>query len=431
MSAAVLDLPAGARIREVRVPGLTCRHCGEPLRHSVVDLGVQPLCESFLPAETLNRMEPHYPLHTFVCDRCWLVQVDDYVTSEHIFSEYAYFSSFADSWVAHAGRYVDEVVERFGLGEDSFVVEVASNDGYLLRHVVDRGIPCLGVEPAANVARAAIEQGVPTRVAFFGEHEARTMRGEGLGADLIVANNVIAHVPDLHDFFRGFATLLNPAGVFTAEIQYLPTLIAGNQFDTIYHEHFCYYSLTSLRAILAHHGLEVFDVQRLPTHGGSIRVYCRHAASGAHAVRPSVQALLAEEDALGITDLGYYAGFASRAEAAKHALLAFLLEAKAAGKSVAGYGAPGKGNTLLNFCGIKPDLLPFTVDRNPYKHGRFLPGSRIPIHPPAAIDEARPDYLLILPWNFRDEIMAQMAHIRQWGGQFVIPIPEVEVVGGG
>lgn len=415
------------RPREVHVPGLCCRNCGADLRHSFVDLGTQPLCESFLPAEALHRMEPHYPLHPFVCEACWLVQVDSFVSSEEIFSEYAYFSSYADSWVEHARRYVEAVTERFGLGPDDRVIEVASNDGYLLQHVVAKGIPCLGVEPAANVAEVAREKGVPTRTAFFGEREARRMVAEGLAADLIAANNVIAHVPDLHDFVEGFRVLLNPEGVFTAEIQYLPTLVAGNQFDTIYHEHFCYYSLTSLRDVLARHGLRVFDVELLPTHGGSIRVYACHEAA-THAPTGRVEAMLAEEEATGITSLAYYAGFAEQVERTKHALLDFLLTAKREGKTVAGYGAPGKGNTLLNACGIKPDLLPFTVDRNPYKHGRFLPGSHIPVHAPDAIREAQPDYVLILPWNFRDEIMAQMADIRDWGGRFVVPVPALEVI---
>ena len=415
-------------IKTVDFADAHCKHCGSALRYSLVDLGVQPLCESFLAADQLNRMEPHYPLHPLVCDTCWLVQVGTYVSSEHIFSEYAYFSSFADSWVAHCKSYVDTVVERFLLDENSFVVEVASNDGYLLRHVVERGIPCLGIEPAANVAAEARKIGVPTRVAFFGEEEAHKLRVEGYGADLIAANNVIAHIPDLHDFFKGFPILLNPDGVFTAEIQYLPTLIAGNQFDTIYHEHFCYYSLTSLKTILEYHGLRVFDVDLLPTHGGSIRVYCCHADSSAHEVSDQVGEMLAEEEEIGIRDLGYYAGFAERVEHVRHSLLRFLLKAKEEGKTVAGYGAPGKGNTLLNYCGIKPDLLPFTVDRNPYKHGRFLPGSRIPVYPVDKLREERPDYVLILPCNVKDEIMQQMADVEEWGGRFVVPVPEATIL---
>jgi len=305
---------------------------------------------------------------------------------------------------------------------------VASNDGYLLQHLVERGIPCLGVEPAANVAQAAVERGVPSRVAFFGEDEALAMRSEGIAADLIVANNVLAHVPDLADFVRGFKTLLKPEGVFTAEIQYLPTLIKGRQFDTIYHEHVCYYSLTSLRAVLAAQGLTVFDAELVSTHGGSIRAFVRHEECAAHTVSDRVAKLIAEEERIGIMSLAYYDGFARQVEEAKTGLLRFLLDAKQAGKKVAGYGAPGKGNTLLNYCGIKPDLLPFTVDRNPYKHGRFLPGSRIPIFPPEHIAEQRPDYVLILPWNVKDEILRQMAHIGKWGGRFVIPVPQVEII---
>lgn len=421
-------LTEATRPQELALGDLACRACGARLRWSFVDLGVQPLCESYLRAEDLNRMEPHYPLHPLVCGHCWLVQVDAYVSSAEIFSEYAYFSSYSDAWVEHARRYVDTARARFGLHARSQVVEVASNDGYLLQHFVADGVPCLGIEPAANVAAAAQQRGVPTRVAFFGVETARQLRAEGYAADLLVANNVLAHVPDLHDFIDGFRALLKDDGVWTAEVQYLPTLVAGHQFDTIYHEHFCYYSLISLTAVLQEHGLRVFDVERLDTHGGSIRAYICHAQSAAHLQQPGVDALLQEERALGVDTPGYYATFAEQVSLTKRRLLRFLLDARDNGQAVVGYGAPGKGNTLLNACGIGPDLVAYTVDRNPYKQGRFLPGSRIPIHAPEHIARTRPDYVLILPWNFRDEITRQMAAIRDWGGRFVVPVPQVEVL---
>ena len=408
--------------------GFACRSCGTPLRHSVVDLGTSPPCQNVVRPEDLTVGETFYPLHAFVCHVCSLVQIDAVVPPEAIFEgEYAYFSSYSDSWVAHARRYVDAMVERFGLGPGSLVVEVASNDGYLLQHAVARGIPCLGVEPAANVAEAARRRGVPTRVAFFGEDEARRMVADGLRADLIAANNVLAHTPHLNAFVAGLAVLLAEGGVATLEFPHLVRLIEENQFDTIYHEHFSYFSFTAVERVFARHGLALFDVDELPTHGGSLRIYARHAAETTPPIGRRVGALREREEAWGVDDLATYAAFAERTRAVKRDLLDFLIDAARAGKTVAGYGAPGKGNTLLNYCGIRTDLLAYTVDRNPYKQGTYTPGARIPVYDPSHVFETRPDYLLLLPWNLRDEIAAQMAGIRAWGGQFVVPIPHLEV----
>ena len=420
----VLPQPAVASVDA----GFDCRSCETPLRHSFVDLGSSPPCQNVVRPEDLGRGETFYPLHAFVCHVCSLVQIDEVVPPEAIFAgEYAYFSSYSDSWVEHARRYVDAVAERFGLGGDSLIVEIASNDGYLLQHAVARGIPCLGVEPAANVAEAARERGVPTRVAFFDETEARAMVADGLRADLIAANNVLAHTPHLNSFIAGLRTLLADAGVVTVEFPHLVRLIEGNQFDTIYHEHFSYFSFTAVERAFARHGLVLFDVEELPTHGGSLRIYARHATDASKPVGPRVVEMRTREQAWGVDDLGTYAAFAERVRETKRGLLDFLIRVNREGKTVAGYGAPGKGNTLLNYCGIRTDLLAFTVDRNPYKQGTYTPGARIPVYAPEHVFEARPDYLLILPWNLRDEIAEQMAGIRTWGGRFVVPIPDVEV----
>lgn len=423
----VLDAPQ-ALPKEVPDQGFPCRACGAPVRFSVVDLGLHPPCQNVVRPEDLGKGEQFFPLHAFVCHECSLVQIDEVVPPEAIFAgEYAYFSSYSDSWVAHARRYVDAVAERFGLGEDSLMVEVASNDGYLLQHAVARGIPCLGVEPAANVAEAAREKGVPTRVAFFGEDEALAMRKEGIRADLIAANNVLAHTPHLRSFVAGLKALLAEGGVVTVEFPHLVRLLDGNQFDTIYHEHFSYLSFTAVARVFERHGLVPFDVEELPTHGGSLRVYARHAEDATKPVTDRAEALRQRERSWGVDDLRTYAAFGERVRRTKHGLLDFLLSAQRAGRTVAGYGAPGKGNTLLNACGVTTDLLAFTVDRNPYKQGTYTPGARIPVFAPDKIFETRPDYVLILPWNLRDEISAQMAGIREWGGRFVVPIPEVEV----
>ena len=404
-----------------------CRHCQAPLRRTFVDLGMSPPCESFLSADQLNDSEMFYPLHVYVCDRCFLVQLQQYLPPDAIFSEYAYFSSYAESWLAHARAYTDQIIARLNLTGRHQVIEVASNDGYLLQYFVARGIPALGIEPAANVAAAAAAKGVPTRVAFFGRSTARALVGEGLRADLLIGNNVLAQVPDIGDFVGGMKEVLRQNGVITMEFPHLVRLIEGNQFDTIYHEHFSYFSLRTAHAIFASHGLTIFDVDELTTHGGSLRIYARHEEDSSRPVSDAVGALLAREVASGFDRIEGYSTFAGEVEETKRSLLEFLIGAKRAGRSVAGYGAPGKGNTLLNYCGIRTDLLEYTVDRNPYKHGKFLPGTHIPVFAPGRIDETRPDYVLILPWNLKDEVTAQMGHIRTWGGQFVVPIPRVSV----
>ncbi len=404
-----------------------CMFCETPLHHTFVDLGMSPLCESYVPREKLNHMEPFYPLHVYVCSSCYLVQLEEFVSPEHIFSEYAYFSSYADSWVEHMRRYADMISDRLRLGRESLVVEVASNDGYLLQHFVRRGIPVLGIEPAANVAKVAVEKGVPTLVRFFGEQLAHELAAQGKQADLICGANVLAQVPKLNDFVKGLRILIKPGGVVTIEFPHLMRLMAENQFDTIYHEHFSYFSFLAAERIFAAQGLVTFDVEELPTHGGSLRIYARHADDASKPVTERARALRQREIDAGLLRLETYAGFAEQVKETKRKLLEFLIGAKRAGKKVVGYGAPGKGNTLLNYCGIRTDFVDFTVDRNTYKQGKFLPGTHIPILAPQAIRDARPDYLLILPWNFKDEIMEQMAHIREWGGKFVVPIPEARV----
>ena len=406
----------------------SCRFCRASLEDSVVDLGMSPLCESFLASDQLDKMEPFYPLHVFVCKKCFLVQIGEYVSAEHIFTEYAYFSSFSTAWLKHAEDYVAMICERLRLGKQSFVVELASNDGYLLQYFVKRGIPCLGIEPAANVAKVARERGVNTEVTFFSDKSARDLLAAGRAADLILGNNVLAQIPDLNSFVAGVPILLKPNGTATFEFPHLMRLFEGNQFDTVYHEHFSYFSLISIEAIFAAHGLTLFDVEELWTHGGSLRVYARHAADTSRPVSDRVHALRAREEQAGYKKLETYTRFEERVRETKRKLLELLIAAKRKGGRIAGYGAPGKGNTLLNYCGIRGDFIDFTVDRNPYKHGRFLPGTRIPIYPPSRIDEAKPDYILILPWNLKDEIMTQLAHARGWGARFIVPIPEAMVV---
>jgi len=408
-------------------PGVTtCRSCGSTL-HGFVDLGMSPLCESFVAADALQMGEMFYPLNVKICGHCWLGQLGQYVQPDHLFTEYAYYSSFSQSWLSHAERYVDMTTARFGLDQGSFVVEVASNDGYLLRNFVGRGIPCLGIEPAQNIARAAEAIAVPTLAAFFGRTLACTLLEQGRRADLLIGNNVLAQVPDLNDFAAGLAILLKPGGVLTLEVPHLARLIQGNQFDTIYHEHFSYFSLASIDHLLANHGMRVFDVEELPTHGGSLRVFaCRTSAH--HVETSSVKRLRDNESVAGVRELATYQHFQEQVCETKRKLLDLLTGLKRSGARIAGYGAPGKGNTLLNYCGIGTDFLDFTVDRNPYKHGLFLPGSRVPIFTPDAIDRNRPDYVMILPWNLTAEITAQLAHIASWGGRFIIPIPEPRVI---
>ena len=412
-----------------RAPGLgmTCRFCRGSADQVFVDLGMSPLCESFLASEQLNQMEPFYPLRAHVCPRCFLVQLSEYVSPENIFSEYAYFSSYSTSWVEHARAYTEMIGRRLGLTSKSLVVEIASNDGYLLQHFVAAGIPVLGIEPALNVAEVARAKQVPTRSFFFGADTARTLVENGEGADLLVGNNVLAHVPDLNDFVAGMKVVLKPRGVITMEFPHLMRLMEGNQFDTIYHEHFSYLSLLTVEQVFAAHGLTLFDVEEIPTHGGSLRIYARHAEDGSRPVEPAVSSLRAREEQAGLNRLDTYGAFAEQVKETKRKLLEFLIGVKRQKKSVAGYGAPGKGNTLLNYCGIGTDFVDYTVDRNPYKHYKFLPGTHIPIFPPERLRETRPDFVLILPWNLTREIVAQLSYIREWGGQFVVPIPEVHV----
>ena len=405
-----------------------CRLCGAPLRHTFVDLGMSPLCESYVAREQLNQMEPFYPLHALVCEKCFLVQLGDYVTADHIYSEYAYFSSYSDSWLRHAREYVDMITDRLKLGPHSLVIELASNDGYLLQNFVPKSIPVLGIDPAANIAPHAIKKGVPTLVRFFGVETAREVLAQDKQADLLIGNNVLAHVPALNDFVAGMKLLLKPGGVITMEFPHLWRLMESNQFDTIYHEHFSYFSFLTAEKTFARHGLTMFNVEELTTHGGSLRIYARHAGDDGKPVSARVVELRRREQELGFDRLETYNAFDGQVKETKRKLLEFLIATRRAGKSVAGYGAAGKGNTLLNYCGIRTDFLDYTVDRNPYKQGKFLPGTHIPIYPPDKIAQTKPDYVLILPWNLKDEIVKQLAYIREWGGRFVVPIPEVKVL---
>ncbi|KAM3114384.1 methyltransferase domain-containing protein [Phormidesmis sp. 146-33] len=405
----------------------SCRFCGSPLHHTFVDLGMSPLCQTHITPEELNHMEPFYPLHTYVCDNCFLVQLQEFVSPQDIFTEYAYFSSYVDALLKNASDYADLMVDRFHLTPDSQVIEIASNDGYLLQYFLKKGIPVLGVEPAVNVSQVAIDKGIPVVNRFFGKQTAIDLADERGKADLLLGNNVLAHVPDINDFVSGMKVLLKSDGVITMEFPHLMRLMAENQFDTIYHEHFSYLSFTVVEKIFAHHGLTLFDVQEIPIHGGSLRIYARHAEDSSKPVGERVTELLAREDAADFNKLETYFTFTEQVKETKRKLLEFLVTAKQKGKTIAGYGAPGKGNTLLNYCGIRTDFLDYTVDRNPYKQGKFTPGTHIPILSPDQIRETKPDYLLILPWNVKDEIMNQVSYIREWGGQFVIPIPEVKI----
>lgn len=405
----------------------TCRFCATPLEHSFADLGVSPLANAYVPANQVHRPETFFPLHVQVCHRCFLVQLPEVESPENIFSDYAYFSSYSDSWLDHARRFAEMACERFQITSESTVVEVASNDGYLLRFFAERRIPVLGIEPARNVAAVAEEQGIPTRVEFFGSELARTLLAEGLKADLLVGNNVLAHTPYLNDFVDGLSLLLADDGVVSLEFPHLLRLIDENQFDTIYHEHFSYFSLGTVRQVLEAHGLRLFDVEELPTHGGSLRLLACHR-NAPRPTLPRVEQLLERERAAGLATLQPYLDFGERVKSIKRQLLSYLIEAKEAGRQVVGYGAPAKGNTLLNYCGVGTDLLDYTVDRSPHKQGHLLPGTRIPVFAPEHIAETRPDEVLILPWNLRHEIMEQMAHIRQWGGRFVAAVPRLEVL---
>jgi C-methyltransferase C-terminal domain/Putative zinc binding domain/Methyltransferase domain len=408
---------------------IDCRFCGTRLTRSFIDLGLSPLCQTQIYPDHADEGEMFYPLHVWVCDECFLVQLAEYVKPETIFGpEYPYYSSYSPSWVEHARRYANRMMSDYGIGRDSFVVEIASNDGYLLQHFVAENVRCLGVEPAGGVAEAARSKGIPTVNRFFGTATAAAVAGEHGKADLMLGNNVLAHVPDLNDFVRGLKTMLARDGMITMEFPHLLKLIELNQFDTIYHEHFSYFSFTTVQKVFRHHGLKLFDVEELSTHGGSLRIYAAHEESAARAISERVGELLRREEQKGFTSIEFYSGFERKARETKRKLLDFLIQAKRADKTIVGYGAPGKGNTLLNYCGIRRDFLDYTVDRNPHKQGTYTPGTRIPILDPSAIFETRPDYILILPWNLREEIVKSMAAVREWGGRFVVPIPEVEVI---
>ena len=417
-------------LREIdqRSSSSACRFCGAGLQRTFIDLGMSPLCETYPSVAELNGGETYYPLHVYVCERCWLVQLEEYESAENIFSDYAYFASFSDSWLKHCEKYCGVMKQRFALGKNSFVVEVASNDGYLLQYFVRDQVPVLGIEPAANVAKVAVEKGVPTLVRFFGATLAKELAAEGRTADLVLGNNVLAQVPDLNDFVEGLKILLKPDGVLTLEFPHLLRLIELNEFDTIYHEHFSYFSLISTLKIMEAHGLKVFDVEELKSHGGSLRVYACRTTSQAHAIESSVQKVLTDESKANLDKISGYEIFARQVKETKFALMDFLLTAAKQGKKVAGYGAPGKSATLIHYCGIGKDLIEYTVDRSPYKQGRHLPGSHIPIYHPDRIRETKPDYVVILPWNLKDEIVQQLGFIREWGGRFVVAIPTVSVL---
>lgn len=406
----------------------TCRYCGAVLRFTFADLGSSPLANAYLTQEELRRGERFYPLHAYLCEECLLVQLEEFQSPEEIFGDYAYFSSYSDSWLAHASAYADTMTRQLGLNGESLVLELASNDGYLLQYFVEKGVPVLGVEPATNVAEVAQEKGIPTLTRFFGAILGRELAESGRKADLVVGNNVLAHVPDLNDFVRGIKHVLQPEGVVTMEFPHVLRLMAENQFDTIYHEHFSYFSFLTVERVFAHHGITLFDVEEIPTHGGSLRIYGCHESDDSRHPTNRVHALREKERRADLHRPEGYAGFGDRVHRTKRRLLRFLVDAKEQGKCIVGYGAAAKGNTLLNYCGIRRDFLDYVVDRSPHKQGLYLPGTHIRISPPGRIDETQPDIVLILPWNLREEIMATMSHVREWGGQFVVPIPEVKVL---
>jgi len=405
-----------------------CRFCGTLLKHTFVDLGMSPLANSYLKAEQLRQMEPYYPLHVYICEECYLVQLPEYQSPENIFSDYAYFSSYSESWLKHAKDYTNLMIGRFGFDSQSKVIEIASNDGYLLQYFRKRGIPVLGIEPANNVAKAAQDAGIPTIVKFFGTQTAIDLGKEGKYADLLIGNNVLAHVPNINDFLKGVKIILKPDGVITMEFPHLLKLIDENQFDTIYHEHFSYFSFITAERMFTSHGLTIFDVDELPTHGGSLRVYACHSEDRSKSISQKVSDLKKHEEAAGFSHLEHYLSFSEKVKETKRKILIFLIEAKKKGKSIAAYGAPAKGNTLLNYCGIRSDFIDYTVDRSPHKQGHYLPGTHLPILSPDKIKETKPDFLVILPWNLKEEIMEQMSYISEWGGKFVVLIPEVEIL---
>ena len=404
-----------------------CRYCGNELELSFVDLGMSPLSNSYIPPENLQNMEPFYPLHAFLCEQCFLVQLSEFESPENIFSDYAYFSSYSQSWLEHAKDYADSMTERFGFDASSNIVEVASNDGYLLQYFNNKGIPVLGIEPAENVAKVAIDAGIPTLTKFFGTSTANELASQGRHADLLLGNNVLAHVPDLNDFVAGLKILLKDTGVITLEFPHLQRLMEQTQFDTIYHEHFSYFSCITVAKVLSSHGLTLFDLDELETHGGSLRVYAKHESDTSKQVSENVSKLIERETAIGFTDVNYYLEFSNRVKGIKRDILDFLIQAKRDNKNIVGYGAAAKGNTLLNYCGIRTDFIDYVVDRSPHKQNQFLPGTHIPVTSPDKIRETKPDYILILPWNIKDEVMAQMSDVREWGCKFVTFIPTVSI----
>lgn len=405
----------------------TCRFCNHPLEYTFVDLGASPLANSYLKQEALDQMEPFFSLHAYVCDACYLVQLPEAQNPEYIFSDYAYFSSYTESWLKHAKDYTDQMIQRFKFDANSQVVEIASNDGYLLQYFKEKGIPVLGIEPAKNVAKVAQEAGIPTLINFFGLQMAKQLANEGKSADLLLGNNVLAHVPALNDFLEGMKHLLKPNGVITMEFPHLMCLMNENQFDTIYHEHFSYFSFITVNNIFAAHGLKIFDVEELPTHGGSLRIYACHTDDQSKPIGQRVMDLIKKEEQAGFTRLEHYLLFNEKVKETKRHILNFLIQVKNEGKSIAGYGAPAKGNTLLNYCAIRNDFIDYTVDRSPHKQDQYLPGSHIPIYHPDRIRQTKPDYLLILPWNIKEEIMGQMSYVRDWKCKFVVLIPQVKV----
>ena len=413
--------------KENRIPEGKCRFCQSPLEHTFVHLGMSPLCEDFVRPNDLKKMEAFYPLHVHVCAECFLVQLEEFASPAEIYHDYLYFSSYSDSWLGHSKRYVDKVMERFEITKNSLVSELASNDGYLLQYFLEKEIPVLGVEPANKVAACALEKGIRTESKFFGEKTALELVEKYGQADLLIGNNVLAHVPDINDFVKGMKLFLKPGGVITMEFPHLLRLVEGNQFDTIYHEHFSYLSFTTVDKIFSHHGLTLFDVEEIPTHGGSLRIYAKHQGNKSKQPAQAVYNLLGRERDAGMCSLSYYSDFRKKVEETKWKILEFLITAKREGKKIVGYGAPGKGNTLLNYCGIRTDFIDYTVDRNPHKHGNYLPGTLIPIYHPDKIKETKPDYVFILPWNLSDEIMYSLGYISEWSGKFVVPIPELMI----
>jgi 2-polyprenyl-3-methyl-5-hydroxy-6-metoxy-1,4-benzoquinol methylase len=412
----------------ISAPRGTCINCTTPLKHTFTDLGTSPLCEEFVKPEFANSMQHIYPLHAYVCGKCFLVQVQEYVSPEEIYADYYYFSSYSDFWLNHAKTYVEKMMADYGINQNKFVVEIASNDGYLLQYFVEHGISVLGVEPSENVARVSIDKGIPTEKVFFGSETSLEIKKKYGSADLIIGNNVLAHVPKINDFVSGVQQLLSDDGFASFEFPHLQQLVENNQFDTIYHEHFSYFSLITVNEIFADNGLKIFNVEELPTHGGSLRIYACRMDNHKCAVSKNVDRILLQEKEKGFLNLEYYTAFEERVRNTKRLILELLIRLKKEGKTIAGYGAPGKGNTLLNYCGIRTDFIDYTVDRNPNKHGYYLPGSLIPIYHPDKIRETQPDYVFILPWNLKDEIIRQMSIIGEWGGKFIVPIPEPEII---